>query len=662
MRISRISVKNYRSLADVTLEVGDYAAFIGANGSGKSSVLYALDWYFNGTALAGSDVHGYVEGKPLPQDSSIEVSVTFVDLTLKDRERLQQYGRGDRVEIRRTWYAESGKTKTVGNAKQGPQFSDVRRDQTIAERRAKYREVAEAVDGLAALAGSASKDAILEALAEWEAEPGNTNLLVDVSDDDATQMMGWNGANVLRECVRYILVPAATSISGEVGTAGKGTALTELIGSFMAAASAKAQAAWLEKHADAIAELATEISTSIGGATGLQETRINARLAALVPNASVKLTPTVPEFTPRVDPSIATAVTVGGVTNDVARQGHGVQRAVMISMFQAMVPDADFETGTHQAEVGEDEAAADARLKEALDCLPATIVAIEEPEIYQHPVRARSFARTLVELSSGPAIQVVLATHSPYFVQPEMFGALHRFTYEDGKTAVENATAQAVADAADLDVESVEKAIARYVPTEFSEGFFAEGVALVEGGTDRAVLEALASRLARDLDLRGISILSVEGKGGLRVARAILVQLGIPTYVLADGDFGTAARKTNKTEEQIAQAHASHKKATEDLIAALPCSGTPIHGALPYEFGEPTVVSDFFACWRDDIEQELAAWVSFEQELAAAGVALAARNNKNLLAYRNAVEGADLDDLPPVIGAVVDAIIALVGE
>lgn len=623
-------------------------------------MLYALDWFFNGTTLAPSDVHGYADGQPLVEGASIEVSVTFVDLTAKDRERLQQYGRGDRAEIRRTWYAETGKTMTVGNAKQGPGFSTVRKDQPIADRRSKYREVAQAVDDLAPIAGNASKDAILTALADWEAQPRNSHLFVDVTDDDATQMMGWNGANVLRECVRFVLVPAATSISGEVGTASKGTALTELIGSFMAAASAKAQTAWLEKHSGAIAELATEISASIDGATGLQAARINSRLSAFVPNATVQLTPTVPEFTPRLDPSIATAVTVGGVTNDVARQGHGVQRAVMISMFQAMVPDVEYTSGTHEIEDGEDKAAADARLKDALDSLPSTIVAIEEPEIYQHPVRARAFARTLVELSTQPAIQVVLATHSPYFVQPEKFSALHRFTYCEGMTAVKRATPQAVADAAVLDVASVEKAIARYVPTEFSEGFFAEGVALVEGGTDRAVLEALSARLARDLDLRGIAILSVEGKGGLRVARAILMQLGIPTYVLADGDFGTAERKTKKTDGQIAQAHATHESATSDLIAALPNGGTSTHGTLPYKFGAPTVVSDSFTCWRDDIEQELAAWATFEQSLATAGVTLAARNSKNLLAYRNAVEEADLEDLPPVIGAVLDAIVRLV--
>lgn len=60
---------------------------------------------------------------------------------------------------------------------------------------------------------------------------------------------------------------------------------------------------------------------------------------------------------------------------------------------------AEYASGTHKAEADGDEAAADARLKEALESLPETIVAIEEPEIYQHPVRDRAFARMLVERS-----------------------------------------------------------------------------------------------------------------------------------------------------------------------------------------------------------------------------------------------------------------------
>lgn len=471
MRIAAVSVRNYRSLREVTLELDDYGAFIGANGSGKSSVLYALDWFFNGTPLSELDVHGYQEGGVLEPGATIEVAVTFVDLTEKDRERLQQYGRGERAEIRRTWYADTKQTKTVGNAKQGPGFVDVRADQSIGDRRKRYRELQAVHPGLRALSGTASKDAMLEALLVWESEPGNAAKLVEVPDSDANQMMGWNGANVLKECVRLVLIPAATSIAGEVGSASRGTALTELVGAFMAAASARAQATWLEKHSAAVDELAGDIRQSIEVATGVQAARVNARLASLIPNAFVSLTPTVPEFTPKLDPSISTAVTVAGVTNEVSRQGHGVQRAVMISMFQVMVPDEDLIRTTHQLEEGEDEDSAQVRLEASLSGLPSIIVAIEEPEIYQHPVRARSFARTLLELSVQPGVQVLLATHSPYFIQPERFDALHRFTYADGETRVETASVASVASMSGLDEDKIEKAIVASVPTEFSEGF-----------------------------------------------------------------------------------------------------------------------------------------------------------------------------------------------
>ncbi|NIY59273.1 ATP-dependent nuclease [Clavibacter michiganensis] len=661
-----MTIRNYRSLKDVTLHLDDYGAFIGANGSGKSSVLYALDWFFNATPLAAIDLHGYKEGGDLESGATIEVTVTFADLTNKDRERLQQYGRGESAEIRRTWYADTKQTKTVGNAKQGPGFTEVRTEsQAISARRQAYRDLRETITDLPELPGNASKDAMTEALSDWESNPAHASQLVEIADSDANQMMGWNGANVLRECVRFVLIPAATSIAGEVGMSSRGTALTELVGAFMAAASARAQAAWLKKHADAVNELSGDIRTSIEAATGFQAGRINTRLASLIPNARVTLTPTVPEFVPKLDSSISTEVTIGGITNDVSRQGHGVQRAVMISMFQVMVPDEDLTRETHAAHEGEDEAMTHARLEDSLSALPSIVVAIEEPEIYQHPVRARAFARTLLELSNQPNVQMLLATHSPYFIQPEQFDALHRFTYTNGETSVETASVASVANESGLEKESVQKAIISHVPTEFSEGFFADGVVLVEGQTDRIVLEAVATKLGKDLDRLGVTVLSVEGKGGLRVARAILVALGVPTYVLADGDFGTSARKNYKdlTEKQVAAkratAHGSHKADTDRLIAALPTNSTAAVGTLPYTFGQDSIVCGDFTIWKDDIEEELGAWGSFDAALSAAGITLASRTNKNLLAYRKAVFAADDNDLPEILKGVISQIVAL---
>lgn len=665
MRIAAVTIRNYRSLKDVTFEIDSYAAFIGANGAGKSSVLYALDWFFNGTPFTDSDIHGYAEGSSPEPGASIQVSVSFADLTDSDRERLQQYGRGDRALIRRTWYADTRETKTVGNAWQGPGFAEVRADQGIAQRRNAYNDLRSSFTDLAEIERLADKDSILAALRDWESRPENSAKLVELADADASQMMGWNGANVLKKCVRYVLIPAGTSIAGEVGTASRGTALTELVGAFMTSASARAQAAWLEKHSDAVAELAGEIKKSIEGATGVQASRITERLSSFIPNASVSLTPTVPDFTPKLDPSISTAVTISGITNEVSRQGHGVQRAVMISMFQVMVPDEDLTRHAHEPREGEDDASTQARLEKLLSELPSIIVAIEEPEIYQHPIRARAFARTLYDLSTQRNVQVILASHSPYFIQPEQFDALHRFTYTGGETCVKTASAASVAAASGIEVSKIEKTITAYVPTEFAEGFFADAVVLVEGRTDRIVLEALAAKTGKDFDRMGVTVLSVEGKAGLRVAREILVALGIPTYVVADGDFGTSGRKSykGKTPAEVvaakAQAHSSHRHATEGLVAALPSTSFAARGSLPYAFGGPSLVCRDFAIWKDDLEDELGSWASFDDALDKSGIALASRTSKNLLAYRNAVMAADEDDLPDILNAVVQEIVQL---
>ncbi|MEI7510092.1 MAG: AAA family ATPase, partial [Flavobacterium sp.] len=48
MRIKTIKIKNFRSYKDeVEIEFGDLTAFVGKNDIGKSTVLEALDIFFN---------------------------------------------------------------------------------------------------------------------------------------------------------------------------------------------------------------------------------------------------------------------------------------------------------------------------------------------------------------------------------------------------------------------------------------------------------------------------------------------------------------------------------------------------------------------------------------------------------------------------------------
>lgn len=641
------------------LNLDDYGVFIGANGSGKSSALYALDWFFGNRTLMESDVCGYKEGEPLPDDASVEVSVTFVDLTDKDRERLQQYGRGDKAQFRRTWSWNGGSptTKYVGNAKQGDGFAEVRAEGKITAMRDKYSALREKYSDLPELVRLAPKTDILANLVAWESEPANEAKLIEVADGDATHMFGINGGNVLRDCVRLILVPAAVHIAGQVGEANKGSALSELIGAVMADASTKAQAEWLAKNQTVLQDLASSVKKSVEASTGMQTQRINDRLSLLVPNASVNLTPSVPDWTPKTDPSVATSVTVDGITNDVSRQGHGVQRAVMMSMLQALVPDEDFTKNNHTPQDGEDDEAAAARLEADLASLPTLIVAIEEPELYQHPGRARSFARTLTALSEQARVQIFLATHSPFFIRPEQFHCLHRFTLRNGTTSTAHATVPAVATRTGIAEASLQKTIERTVPTEFSEGFFADKVVLVEGPTDRIVLTSIASCLGYDLDAHGISVLDVGGKAGLHSPYQIVRSLDIPTYVLVDGDFSAASRKHPKGSAEEVTAHGSHKGQTDNVLAWLPTSAV-IDGPATAQFGS-TTIAEQSTLWKEDIEEELTHWPSLVSEANTLNLDVSARADKNVMLYKQAILAANTQDIPVSLTRVIDAILKL---
>jgi putative ATP-dependent endonuclease of OLD family len=646
VKISNIAIKNYRSIQNLDLPVSSYTALVGANGTGKSSVLYALAWFFDGGILSLEDVHGHVDGvvaedgQPAPR---VEVTVTFEGLTDRDRRKLEKYGRGSTATFTRFWSADADKDKVVGNSIQGPGFVAVRNDALIGVRRAAYRTLRETVSDLPALPGSPSKDDMVAALLEWEEDSANAARLEVVNADDANHLFGVGGTHAIKECVRMVLVPAATDISTEVGAAKKGTALDALIGSLMTTAGAQAKQDWIAENNEVIDQLTTSMLTSVRESTGFQEDRINGRLANLIPNATITFKTNVPEWVPSPAATVQTDVEIDGTTNDVSRQGHGIQRAVMIAMLQSLVPDEDYLRSQHAAQDGESEAESAARLASKLEDVPDLLICIEEPEIYQHPVRARAFARVLADLAQELTAQVLIATHSPYFARPEQFAGIRRFTLDGGVTTVTNTSLAEVATRSGRPADQVEKTVQKRLPTTFSEGFFADAVVLVEGDTDKAVVEALAEVQGRPLDSIGVSVLEMTGKGGLGIPAAVLRELNIPIYVVFDGDFNAS---------DAINAQNSKRGQTEAMLASLPTS-TAVVGTLPFTFGDPTLVCADYSIWKDDIEVELLNWPSFMSALQANGHTL---EEKDALAVRNAVLEANTDDVPECLDRLVTAI------
>jgi putative ATP-dependent endonuclease of the OLD family len=665
MKISHVHISNYHSLKDFELDVDDYAIFIGPNGAGKSSVLYALDWFFNGRTLEGSDIHNFLDdnGHPNHAEEEIEtdpnldtirVTITFDELTERDRKILQSYGKGQTAVFSKTWRLSENKEKYVGNALQGPGFAEIRSMTRVTEIRPAYRGKMAEISGLPDLGSSPSKDEVFAALQSWEDDLTNITKLIPINDADASHLFGFNGQNVLHDCINLVLVPASGDMTAEIALNKKGSALNDLIGSLINNASAVAKQEWIQRYQGIINELTTAMRSSIDTSTRLQSERVNDRLDKLIPSASVEFGTWIPDWIPNPIPEISTKVSIDGSQRDISKQGNGVQRAVMIAMFESLAPDRKFIEGTYIPEEGLTEDEAKTKLNEILIKLPAIIICIEEPEIYQHPVRARAFGRILYDLSTQANAQVLIATHSPYFVQPKQFTSIRRFSLVNGYSTCKHTTISEIATNSIIAQVKINKIVEMQLPTTFSEGFFSDKVALVEGGTDKAVLEAIGEKIGTPFDTLGISILEMSGKEGLQIPYLILESLGTPTYIVVDGDSLGALRKYPSDPTKQRQADSSKENSTNKVIAWLPSSSRVEIGTLPYSYRDPTIVTDKFTIWLDDIEEELGKWTSFCSALSANGGVLG--DEKNLQAYRHAVMEATIDDIPDTLRKCVDAI------
>jgi DNA repair exonuclease SbcCD ATPase subunit len=96
MRISKIRITNFRSFADAEIELTPYAALVGPNGGGKSTILCALNVFFRATDFVGSKNSELVEEDFHRKNTKepIEITVTFADLSAEAQREFAEYYRG----------------------------------------------------------------------------------------------------------------------------------------------------------------------------------------------------------------------------------------------------------------------------------------------------------------------------------------------------------------------------------------------------------------------------------------------------------------------------------------------------------------------------------------------------------------------------------------
>jgi len=536
MKLESVRIQNFRTFKDEKIFFDDYSCFVGPNGSGKSTVMNALNVFFRQykdaktdlSKLSIDDFHHKNTKKP------ILITVTFKDLSDQAKEDLADYVRQDRLIITAKAEFDEGteraEVKQFGNRLGMTEFKSWfetekskkpadELKQIFSSYREKWPDIAKAT----------SKADMAKALNDFEAS--HTDICSLIPSED--QFYGVSkGANRLAPHLQWVFVSASKDFSEEAEE-NKNSALGQLL-----SRAIRAKVNFTEKVTGlrdglrkSYQKMLEEEQSVLSSISESLETKL--KLWAN-PNATAKvLWKNDAEKSIKIEEPFA-QIQIGekGFESELARFGHGMQRSYLLTLLQEL---ADLDDGN----------------------APTLIMAIEEPELYQHPPQARYLSEVLQELANENS-QIIVCSHSPYFIPGDDFHNV-RMVREVGSPTFSTVTSLTYNDLSKELTDAGEKAvkesgmIAKLYPTlrpEISEMFFSRKLILVEGIEDVAYLTSYIQLMGRLTDFRrsGYHIIPVGGKNELVKPLAIAKLLNIEVFVVCDAD-------TDKTRDDEVNKH-----------------------------------------------------------------------------------------------------------
>lgn len=574
MKIKSIRIRNFRSIKEQIAELGEYTCFVGANGSGKSNVLHALNVFFGEAEIPGldtrvlceEDFHGKCTTEP------IEITITFSGLSSDAKRELMHYVRHDQlvVSVEARFDAASGKAEVkqygrrMGFKDFAPFFRAEKQGERVAELKNLYNKLR---DKYPDLQTPATKDTMIQALRSYE--EGHLEKCVELPSGDEFYGIS-RGKNLLEKYCQWVYVPAVKDASCEQAEA-KTTALGKLL-----ARTVRSKV----NFKDSIDTIRKDIQEKYGkllAESQEQLTEISKALRKRIAewahqDATLRLKwYQDPEKAVRVDEPFAQALLgEAGFEGELTRFGHGLQRSFLLALLQEL-SGSDIETG------------------------PRLILGCEEPELYQHPPQARHLYNVLLRLSEQNA-QIMVATHSPYFISGEGFESVRIVRKANGASSIRRTTHNQVSTCiaiaqGDKPLKATGQLakIHQALQPGLSEMFFASKIVFLEGLEDTAYLTTYLHLLNMWDEYRrlGCHLIPTDGKSEMIQPLAVAICLHIPAFVIFDSD-GDKPDKCGSKEK--------HRK---NNSAILKLCGIP----NPETFPADTFWGDSVVMWRSNIGQ-----------------------------------------------------------
>lgn len=291
--------------------------------------------------------------------------------------------------------------------------------------------------------------------------------------------------------------------------------------------------------------------------------KVTAGFQGVFPTMDVRLNVTPIPVQPKVESGLR--VKDGGADTSIVQQGTGARRALFWAMLQVHNEltrtkesrdkyrkqlEADIKKAEKpKGKQGVDEDALNALKAQlaALDeggpipvdaddpALPGYLLLIDEPENALHPMAARAAQKHLYKLAESPDWQVMMTTHSPYFINPfEDHTTIVRLERDDKKGAVGPKTYHSD----DITFEGDDKQrlqAMQHLDPSLAEIFFGSYPVLVEGDTEHAAF--IAAMVEKQHELAAIvTVVRARGKAILPALISMLEHFKIDFGVVHDCD------------------------------------------------------------------------------------------------------------------------------
>lgn len=231
MDLKDIQIKNFRCFKDELINFDNYTCFVGANGSGKSTILMALNVFFRNTETQ-CDVRNLQKEDFFQRNISepIEIICTFNNLDDEELEEFKDYVRQNEliVKAKAFWDEESQSAEVLqyGIRKVNTDFTSYFEAEKSGAKAKDLKEIYQKIrENYTDLPNANTKDAMRSSLRSYE--ENHPELCEPCESSD--QFYGWrSGGNLLAKFIQWVYIPAVKDPTEEQDEQ-KNTALGNLL-------------------------------------------------------------------------------------------------------------------------------------------------------------------------------------------------------------------------------------------------------------------------------------------------------------------------------------------------------------------------------------------------------------------------------------------------